>query len=104
MGVALAFGLTLLTMAYAIGHISGAHLNPAVSLGLVTPAGASRPAILSRTGCSGHRRHRRFGVLYIIASGKEGFARTRRFRLQWLRRRIHQADTPLRLVSSPNSS
>jgi len=73
LGVALAFGLTLLTMAYAIGHISGCHLNPAVSVGLWTgkrfPASELLPYIIAQVlgGIAGA------GVLYVIASGKTGF-------------------------------
>ena len=73
-GVALAFGLTLLTMAYAIGHISGCHLNPAVSVGLVAgkrfPASELLPYVIAQVigGIAGA------GVLYVIASGKAGFA------------------------------
>jgi aquaporin Z len=73
-GVALAFGLTVLTMAFAIGHISGCHLNPAISVGLVTgkrfPAGDLLPYIIAQVlgGICGS------GVLYLIASGKEGFS------------------------------
>ena len=73
LGVALAFGLTVLTMAYAIGHISGCHLNPAVSVGLWAggrfPANQLVPYIVAQVlggvvaGC----------VLYVIASGKAGF-------------------------------
>src|SRR5947208_12323101 len=72
-GVALAFGLTVLTMAYAIGHISGCHLNPAVSFGLVAgkrfPKGELLPYIIAQVigGIAGA------GVLYVIASGKAGF-------------------------------
>jgi aquaporin Z len=72
-GVALAFGLTVLTMAYAIGHISGCHLNPAVSVGLWAggrfPASRLFPYIVAQVlGAivAG-------GVLYVIASGAPGF-------------------------------
>ena len=73
LGVALAFGLTVLTMAYAIGHISGCHLNPAVSLGLWVgkrfPASDLASYIVAQVvgGVIGA------GVLYIIASGAAGF-------------------------------
>ena len=72
-GVALAFGLTVLTMAYAIGHISGCHLNPAVSVGLVAgkrfPASELPAYVVAQVigGIAGA------GVLYVIASGKGGF-------------------------------
>jgi len=72
-GVALAFGLTVLTMAYAIGHISGAHLNPAVSFGLAAgkrfaPADLFAYVIAQVIGAIAAA-----GVLYVIASGKAGF-------------------------------
>ena len=73
MGVAFAFGLTLLTMAYAIGHISGCHINPAVSVGLWAGGRFSGselvPYIISQVlgGITGA------AVLYMIASGKAGF-------------------------------
>jgi aquaporin Z len=72
-GVAFAFGLTVLTMAYAIGHISGAHLNPAVTLGLVTgkrfPARDLLPYWISQVVGAVVAA----GILYLIASGKDGF-------------------------------
>ena len=73
LGVSLAFGLTVLTMAFAIGHISGCHLNPAVSIGLWAggrfPANKLLPYIVSQV-LGGILAG---GVLYIIASGKAGF-------------------------------
>src|SRR6478609_7373252 len=70
LGVSLAFGLTVLTMAYAIGHISGCHLNPAVTVGLVAggrhPANEAIPYIVAQTigAIAGA------GTLYVIATGK----------------------------------
>lgn len=73
LGVAFAFGLTLLTMAYAIGHISGCHLNPAVSIGLWAgkrfPASDLAPYILAQVAGAVLAAF----VLYLIASGKPGF-------------------------------
>ena len=73
LGVSLAFGLAVLTMAYAIGHISGCHLNPAVSIGLWAggrfPANKLLPYIVFQligAAVAG-------GVLYVIASGTLGF-------------------------------
>lgn len=73
LGVSLAFGLTVLTMAFAIGHISGCHLNPAVSIGLWAggrfPANQLLPYIIAQVlgGLAAG------GVLYLIASGQAGF-------------------------------
>ena len=73
-GISLAFGLTVLTMAYAIGHVSGCHLNPAVSIGLWAggrfPANKLLPYIVAQVlgGIAAG------GVLYLIASGKAGFS------------------------------
>jgi aquaporin Z len=73
-GVSLAFGLTVLTMAYAIGHVSGCHLNPAVSVGLLVARrfpGSEFPAyvIAQVAGAVAGA-----GVLYLIASGAGGFS------------------------------
>src|ERR1700679_549726 len=75
-GVALAFGLTVLTMAYAIGHISGCHLNPAVTLGLV--AGKRFPAkeILPYWAAQVAGALVASGVLYIIFTGRDTWALT----------------------------
>lgn len=74
LGVALAFGLTVLTMAYAVGGISGGHFNPAVSVGLATagrfPWASVIPYIIAQVIGAIVAA----GVLYIIASGKAGFA------------------------------
>lgn len=73
LGVSFAFGLTVLTMAYAIGHISGCHLNPAVSIGLW--AGGRFPAkdLAAYIGAQVLGAIAGAGVLYLIASGKAGF-------------------------------
>ena len=81
LGVSLAFGLTVLTMAFAIGHISGCHLNPAVTIGLWAggrfPAKDIVPYIIAQVlggiaaGC----------ILYLIASGKPGFELAKGFAL-----------------------
>ena len=73
LGVSFAFGLTVLTMAFAIGHISGCHLNPAVTIGLYAgkriPASDILPYIVAQVvGAIAAA-----GVLYVIASGKAGF-------------------------------
>jgi aquaporin Z len=73
-GVALAFGLTVLTMAYAIRHISGAHLNPAVSIGLAAGKRFSRTELLPYIVAQVIGAVLAAGVLYLIASGKEGFS------------------------------
>ena len=73
LGVALAFGLTVMTMAFAIGHVSGCHLNPAVSVGLVVgkrfPIKDLPAYVVAQVlgGIAGA------GVLYVIATGKPGF-------------------------------
>src|SRR5690348_9704699 len=72
-GVALAFGLTVLTMAYAIGHISGCHLNPAVSLGLVFGKRFPASELLGYVIAQLLGAVAAAGVLYIIASGSPGF-------------------------------
>jgi aquaporin Z len=73
LGVSFAFGLTVLTMAYAIGHISGCHLNPAVSVGLVVggrfPAGELVPYVVAQVLGATSAAF----LLYFIASGQAGF-------------------------------
>lgn len=73
-GVALAFGLTVLTMAFAIGHISGCHLNPAVSFGLWAggrfPAAELLPYIISQVAGAIVGA----AILYVVASGQDGFS------------------------------
>jgi aquaporin Z len=78
-GVSLAFGLTVLTIAFCIGHVSGCHLNPAVSIGLWVggrfPAGKVVPYIVAQVlgAVAGA------GILYLIASGAPGFDATKGF-------------------------
>ncbi len=73
MGVSLAFGLTVLTMAYAIGHISGCHLNPAVSIGLWMGGRFSAKELGPYIGAQVAGGIAGAGILYIIASGQAGF-------------------------------
>jgi aquaporin Z len=73
LGVALAFGLTLLTMAYAIGHISGCHLNPAVSVGLVVGRRFPARDLAAYIGAQVIGGIVAATILYVIASGRPGF-------------------------------
>ncbi|MCP3917009.1 MAG: aquaporin Z [bacterium] len=72
-GVALAFGLTVLTMAYAVGHVSGGHFNPAVSVGLAASGRFATkdlvPYIVTQVAAAAAAA----GVLYVVASGTSGF-------------------------------
>src|SRR5258708_20311606 len=73
LGVSLTFGLSVVTMAYAIGHISGCHLNPAVTVGLAAggrfPAGQILPYVIAQVVGAVVAA----GLLYVIASGAPGF-------------------------------
>jgi aquaporin Z len=73
LGVALAFGLTLLTMAFAIGHISGCHLNPAVSVGLAVARRFRAADLPAYIGAQLVGAVAAAGILYVIASGRPGF-------------------------------
>lgn len=72
-GVSLAFGLTVVTMAYAIGHISGCHLNPAVTIGLAIGGRMPRKDIVPYIIAQVLGAIAGAAILYLIASGKEGF-------------------------------
>jgi aquaporin Z len=72
-GVSMAFGLTVLTMVYAIGHISGCHLNPAVSIGLWMGGRFDKKELLPYIGAQVLGGIAGAGILYIIATGKPGF-------------------------------
>ena len=74
LGVSLAFGLTVLTMAFAIGHISGCHLNPAVSIGLWAGGRFSTKDLIPYIIAQVVGAVAGAGVLYLIASGQEGFS------------------------------
>jgi aquaporin Z len=73
LGVALAFGLTVLTMAFAIGHISGCHLNPAVTVGLWAGGRFAAKDVVPYIAAQVVGAIVAAGVLYVIASGKAGF-------------------------------
>src|SRR4051812_33597723 len=73
LGVALAFGLSVMTMAYAVGHVSGGHFNPAVTIGLAAAGRFSwrdAPAYVATQAVAGIAGA---GVLYVIAAGRSGF-------------------------------
>lgn len=72
-GVALAFGLTVLTMAYAVGHVSGGHFNPAVSIGLVFGGRFAAVDLIPYVIAQVIGAIAAAGILYLIASGKAGF-------------------------------
>ena len=72
-GVSLAFGLTVMTMAYAVGRVSGGHFNPAVTVGLTVGGHFDRSMILPYMGAQVLGGLTGAGLLYLIASGKPGF-------------------------------
>ena len=72
-GVAIAFGLTVVTMAYAIGHISGCHLNPAVSIGLWAGGRFDKKDLLPYIAAQVLGGIAGAGIIYLILTGKEGF-------------------------------
>src|ERR1700760_1194911 len=72
-GVALAFGLTVMTMAFAVGHISGAHFNPAVTIGLAAAKRFPWNNVLAYISVQVIAAIVASGVLFAIASGKPGF-------------------------------
>ena len=74
LGVAFAFGLTLLTMAFAIGHISGCHLNPAVTIGLTVAKRFPVSRVPAYIAAQVAGAIAASGVLFVIASGKAGFS------------------------------
>jgi aquaporin Z len=74
LGVAFAFGLTVLTMAYAIGHVSGCHLNPAVSIGLVVAKRFDSKDLLPYVLAQVAGASAAAALLYVIATGKAGFS------------------------------
>jgi len=73
LGVALAFGLTVMTMAFALGHVSGCHLNPAVSVGLWAGGRFEAKQLVPYIAAQVLGAIAAAGVLYVIASGKSGF-------------------------------
>src|SRR6476660_570917 len=73
LGVSLAFGLTVMTMAYAIGHISGCHLNPAVSVGLLVAKRFPFADLLPYVAAQLAGAVTASAVLFVIASGRAGF-------------------------------
>jgi aquaporin Z len=79
LGVSLAFGLTVLTMAYAIGHVSGCHLNPAVTLGLACGGRFPMRSVLPYWAAQVAGAVLGAGLLYVIASGATGFDATAGF-------------------------
>lgn len=74
LGVALAFGLTVLTMAYALGHVSGGHFNPAVTVGLLLGKRFDRKEALPYIGSQVLGAIAAATVLFVVASGKDGFS------------------------------
>lgn len=73
LGVSLAFGLTVLTMAYAVGHVSGGHFNPAVTIGLCTARRHAAKDVIPYIVAQVAGAIVAAGILYLIASGKPGF-------------------------------